>query len=317
MNATMDPVALGLAAGASVVFAVANNLQRGAASVVPVDAGGPVRLLLRLLRTPRWLLGSTLAVAALALHAVALGRGGVILVQSVLASGLVVALGMEALRERRSLHWRELTGACVLVAGVVLVLAWGRPAGGRPIGLRVQAVTFAVLLLVAAVGLVNSSARRHPNRAAVAMAAAAGGCFAVDAVFLKGVSNWLDDLDALPALTCMAGFAVASFLGNLLVQRAYQRAPLRVALPAVTAADPLAAFLIGLVILGETLRSGPVAITAVIVGLISIAAGIVLTTTSSPASSSRERASPPGVEQATPQIRTAPRTDGEAGHHGP
>jgi len=277
----MDPVALGLSAGASVVFAAANNLQRGAASAVPVEAGGPFRLLLRLLRTPRWLLGSTLALAALGLHAVALGRGGVILVQSVLASGLVVALGLEALRERRALRRRELVGACVLVAGVVLVLAVGRPAGGRPIGLGVQAVTFAALLLVAVTGLLNSSGRRHPHRAAVVMAAAAGGCFAVDAVFLKGVSNWLDDLDALPAVTCMAGFVIASFLGNLLVQRAYQRAPLRVALPAVTAADPLVAFVIGRVILGETLRSGPLVVIAVIGGLVGIAAGIVLTTTSS------------------------------------
>jgi len=117
MSAGMDPVALALAAGASVVFAVANNLQRGAAATVPVEAGGPFRLLLRLAGTPRWLLGSTLALAALALHAVALGRGGVILVQSVLASGLVVALGLEALHERRALRWREVTGACVLVAG--------------------------------------------------------------------------------------------------------------------------------------------------------------------------------------------------------
>ena len=280
MSAGMDPVALALAAGASVVFAVANNLQRGAAATVPVEAGGPFRLLLRLAGTPRWLLGSTLALAALALHAVALGRGGVILVQSVLASGLVVALGLEALHERRALRWREVTGACVLVAGVILVLAVGRPAGGRPIGLGVQAVTFAVLLLMVAAGLANSSGRRHRDRAAVVMAAAAGGCFAVDALFLKGVSNWLDDLDALPALTCMVGFVVASFLGNLLVQRAYQWAPLRVALPAVTAADPLVAFVIGRVVLGETLRSGASAVAAVIVGLIGIAVGIVLTTTS-------------------------------------
>jgi len=282
VHAALDPTALGLAAGASVVFAVANNLLRGAASVVPVDAGGPVRLLVRLLGTPRWLLGSALALAALALHAVALARGGVILVQSVLASGLIVALGLEAVSERRRPGRRELGGAFVLVAGVVLVLAWGRPAGGRPIGLRVQAMTSVVLLLFAAVGLLYSSARRHPTRAAVVMAAAAGACFAVDAVFLKGLSNSLDDLDALPVLTCVAGFAVASFLGNLLVQRAYQRAPLRVALPAVTAADPLTAFAIGRFLLGETLRSGPAAITAVTVGLVGIAVGIVLTTTSAP-----------------------------------
>ncbi len=48
----VDRLAIVLAAGAAVLFAVANNLQRGAASAVPLDAGGPVRLILRLVRTP-------------------------------------------------------------------------------------------------------------------------------------------------------------------------------------------------------------------------------------------------------------------------
>jgi drug/metabolite transporter (DMT)-like permease len=289
MNTTTDLVALSLAAGASMMFAAANNLQRSAAVEVPVDAGGPVRLLLRLLGTPRWLMGSAFALAALALHAVALARGGVILVQSVLSAGLVLALAVEAVRERRRLRPGEFLGACLLVTGVVLVLAGGRPAGGRPVGFSVQALALGVLLLVVAMGLTCSRVRSHPHRTATMMAAAAGACFAVDAVFLKGVSNWLYDMDALPALTCVAGFVVASFLGNLLVQRAYQRAPLRVVLPAMTAADPLAAFAVGHFILGESVQSGRLPVAAVVVGLVSIVAGIVMATTRVPSPVSKGR----------------------------
>src|SRR3954463_12023123 len=50
---------------AAVLFAVANNAQRHAASAVPQGRVGPVGLLLRLLRNPRWLAGRRAARLAL------------------------------------------------------------------------------------------------------------------------------------------------------------------------------------------------------------------------------------------------------------
>jgi len=275
----VDWPAIGYAAAAALVFAVANNLQRGAASVVPLEVGGPVRLLLRLLRAPRWLLGSLLAVAALGLHAVALARGGVILVQAVLATGLIAAVAIEAAQERVRLRGGELGGAAVLVAGVTLLLGWGRPGGGRPVNLTVQVVSGCVLVTVAALGLAASRLHHRVRLSAVVMGGAAGSCFALDAVFLKGAANWTADLDALPALISVVGFAVASVCGNLIVQRAFQRAPLRLVLPTVTAADPLSAFAIGRWLLHERLQGGAGSGAAVAVGLLAIVIGITLTTT--------------------------------------
>jgi drug/metabolite transporter (DMT)-like permease len=278
---TLDLPAVGYAALAALLFAAANNLQRGAASVVPMEVGGPIRLVLRLLRAPRWLLGSVLALGALGLHAVALARGGVILVQAILAAGLIVALGIEAAQERRWMHRWEVIGAILLIGGVTALLGWGRPGGGRPVDVTVQAVTAAVLLAVGGIGLFGSRLHHWTRTSAILMGAAAGGCFAVDAVFLKGVANNADDLDALPALISLAGFAVASLIGNLVVQRAYQRAPLRLVLPAVTAADPLAAFLVGRWVLDERLQGGAGSSLAVGLGLVGMAVGITLTTTGS------------------------------------
>jgi hypothetical protein len=42
MTSDIDLAAVGCAVGASLLFTVANNLQRGAASAVPLEAGGPV-----------------------------------------------------------------------------------------------------------------------------------------------------------------------------------------------------------------------------------------------------------------------------------
>jgi hypothetical protein len=282
-----------LAIAAAVVFAAANNLQRGAASVVPLEAGGPVRLVLRLLRAPRWLFGSTLAVLALGLHALALQHGGVILVQSLLAAGLVIALGIEAAQERRRMRTGEAVGSVLLVAGVVLLLGFGRPGGGRSVGLNEQMVAAGALLAVAAVGLVGFRLHSRIRLSALVMGGAAGACFALDAVFLKGVADYVGDLDAVPALLDLAGFAAASAVGNLIVQRAYQLAPLRFVLPAVTAGDPLAAFAVGKLVLHESLQGGAWANLAVTGGLTAMAIGIVITTTAS---------SPPVRAAVTPAV---------------
>jgi drug/metabolite transporter (DMT)-like permease len=270
-----------LAILAAVVFAVANTLQRGAASVVPLEAGGPVRLVIRLLRAPRWLAGAGLAMLALLLHALALRRGSVIVVQSLLAAGLVVALGLEAAVERRRPRSAEVLGSALLVAGVVLVLAVGRPGGGSSVGTQEQLITAAVLLGLALTAFIGFRLHHRLRLSALVMGATAGACFAVDAVFLKGFAGNLVDLDAVPTVLDLAGFAAASALGNLVVQRGYQLAPLRFVLPAVTAGDPLAAFVIGKLVLGEHLQGGPWATTAVTAGLIAMATGITVTTTAS------------------------------------
>lgn len=285
----IDWPAIGYAAAAALVFAVANNLQRGAASVVPLEVGGPVRLVLRLFTRPRWLLGSTLALVALGLHAVALARGGVILVQAVLATGLIAAVVIEAAQERTWLRGGELGGAVILVLGVTLLLGWGRPGGGRPVDLSVQLIAASALAVVAGIGLAASRPHHRVRLSAVVMGGAAGACFALDAMFLKGVANWTGDLDALPAVISLAGFTVASVLGNLIVQRAFQRAPLRLVLPTVTAADPVAAFVIGWLLLHERLEGGAGSGTAVAVGLTAIVVGIGLTTTRGRTAVERDR----------------------------
>lgn len=275
----VDWPAIGCAAGAALVFAVANNLQRGAASVIPLEVGGPVRLVLRLLTKPRWLLGSFLAFAALGLHAVALARGGVILVQAVLATGLIAAVVIEAAKERTWLRGGELGGAVVLVAGVTLLLRWGHPGDGDPVNVKTQLVAAAGLAMVAGIGLAASRLHHQVRMSAVVMGGAAGACFALDAMFLKGVATRAHNLEVLPVLINLIGFGVASLLGNLIVQRAFQRAPLRLVLPTVTAADPVSAFLIGRLLLQERLDGGAGSQTAVGIGLMAIVAGIALTTT--------------------------------------
>jgi hypothetical protein len=281
VTSELDFPAVVLAMASALIFAVANNLQRGAASVVPLEVGGPIRLVLRLFRAPLWLFGSLLAVGALGLHAVALGRGGVIVVQAVMAAGLIAALAIEAFQEHRRMRPNELGGSVLLVAGVTMVLGWGRPGSGRPVDLRAQLLAGLLVLLVGGFGLVVARRWHHLRFAAVVMGGCGGACYALDAVFLKGLANSADDLDLLPVAVNLGGFLVASSLGNLVVQRGFQVAPLRLVLPAVTAGDPLVAFAVGRWLLNERLQGGAWATGAVTAGLVAIAVGIVVTTSGS------------------------------------
>src|SRR4051795_8407259 len=207
------PVAGGLVA--AVLFAVANNAQRRAASAVPQGHVGPVGLLLRLLRNPRWLAGSSGAVLALLVQAWALSQGGVILVQGVIASTLVWSLALECLVERRRPTATQTAGAALVAIGISVLVLIGRPgAGGEFHSLGRAAVVWAVVGVVGGGALLMSRYRPRGRRTAVVMGAAAGICFALDAVFLRGLTAALSPYDRIGVPINLAGFAVASVLGN-------------------------------------------------------------------------------------------------------
>jgi drug/metabolite transporter (DMT)-like permease len=275
-TSTALPVLGGLVA--ALLFAVANNVQRHAAKSVPHGHVGPVGLLLRLLRNPRWLIGSGCAVLGLLVQTWALSRGGVILVQAVVASTLVFSLALESVVERRWPAPSQLAGAVLVAVGISLLVLVGKPgAGGAFHSLGRIAIVFAVLAAVGGGALLTSHRRPKGRRTAIVMGAAAGACFALDAVFLRGLTVALSPLDAVGLVISVAGFAVASLLGNLVIQRGFQMAPLRHVLPAMAAAEPVTAFLCGRYVFGEHLQTGVTGALGVGGGLVLMVCGVVLT----------------------------------------
>jgi len=131
------------------------------------------------------------------------------------------------------------------------------------------------------------SRRRVGDRWGARLLAAAGGaCFAVDAVFLQRLATLGDTvlqarLAVLPGSSVLAAaldlgaFVTASLIGTVAVQRAYQVAPLVVVQPALAAAEPVTAFLVGLVVLHEGVRGGTAGRVLLVAGLVSLVAGIV------------------------------------------
>lgn len=273
------------AVASAALFALTTNLQREAASTVPVEAGGPLRLIRRLLVDRRWLFAGGIGVVALGLHAVALSHGGVLVVQSVMTLGLVLALSLEARRDRRRLLRRELAGAVLIGLGVVAVVAVSHPAQD-PATVRTGLVVAAcsAVVLVALVLVVRSRRVVGGTAHARALAASAGACFAVDAVFLQRAAaghavaassaGW-SVTTLLPVALGICGFLAASAVGGLAVQRAYQVAPLRCVQPAVAAAEPVTALAVGVAVLHEGVRWGLPGFVLLVAGIAAIVAGIV------------------------------------------
>ncbi|MCT9083253.1 hypothetical protein N4G65_43045, partial [Streptomyces fulvoviolaceus] len=72
------------------------------------------------------------------------------------------------------------------------------------------------------------------------------------------------------------GVLVLGVTGLILVQSAFETAPLRMSLPALTAAQPLAGIICGVGFLGDRLHTDAVALTWQALGLAAVVTGIVL-----------------------------------------
>jgi drug/metabolite transporter (DMT)-like permease len=123
-------LALGLiaAAAASVAFNVGIVLQAADARREPAEEGLRLSLLTHLARRRRWIVGLLLGAVGFGLQVVALSLAPFVVVQPVLAAGLLLMLylGVRMLGER--VGWAEVAGVIGITAGIGL-LAWGTPAG--------------------------------------------------------------------------------------------------------------------------------------------------------------------------------------------
>ncbi len=269
----MTTVALALAA--ALCFAGSSVLQHAAASSPAAPCGGAaaLRLVGHLLGRPLWLLGGLVGAAGLALHALALRGGQIVLVQPLLASGLVLALLLGALSERTPPGAAQWRAAGCTGAGLAVFLLTARPAAGAATGRAgvLAAGTAGALALAAGARLAARRGRtRHP---ALLLGAAAGAGFGVGGVLLKQVvgtpvgqlaQTWP------PYALLVVGAVAVSF-----AQWAYQAGPLVECLPTMTVLEPLVAVALGSAGFGEALARSPAARLGQVAGLVLLTGGVV------------------------------------------
>ncbi|MBC9715416.1 DMT family transporter [Streptomyces sp. TRM66268-LWL] len=267
------------ALGAACCLGFGFVLQQSAARSAPLGDFLSPRLLLDLVRMPRWLAGIALMSGGTALGAVALSWGEMSLVEPLLATHLLFAMALVRRLTGQRLGRQGWGGLLLLAGGVSAFLIAGHPEGsGASVSpLRHWLVVGAVL---AAALALTAFARRFRLGVGPALLGAAGGLLygLQDALTRTSGQLVVGERGVLGLLTAWQpyGVLVLGLAGLLLVQSAFEMAPLRSSLPALTAAQPLAGIVCGVGFLGDRLRTDAAALTVQAAGLLAIVAGIVL-----------------------------------------
>lgn len=252
--------------------------QQRVAATAPESDSLSLRLLRDLVVQPRWLLGMGTMVLGQVLGAYAFSLGEVALVEPLLALNLLVALAVARRGSGCRIRRREWAGALALAAGCVLFLLAARPeaATSATAGAQRRWATIGAVLGLAAI-LLAEGRRREGRGRAVLLAGAAGTLYGLQDCLTRWCSLLLDD--GLRALVLrwqpylLVGVAV---VGLVAVQSAFGAAPLRVSLPVVNAAEPLAGIAVGLGVLGGQVALSPPAVVGELAGLVAMVAGATL-----------------------------------------
>jgi hypothetical protein len=257
---------------AAVLFAVGAVLQHEAASASGSGKGPDLR---QLITRPAWLAGQSATATGTLLQVLALGLAPVAIVQPLLAAGLVVALGMRAMRTRCVPTPTEVVGAVLTVGGLAVFLVAAKPRRGAPHHLPHPVAVIGIA--VVAVLLVLGTARLKRGVAGALACGCAGGIAAgVAAVLISIALRILHTQGLVHVLSSSAlwGALVVAVVAQLGAQQAYARGSLSWSMPALVLLDPLAAIPAARFLLGERLEPGHAVVWAP-AGLVA-AIGVVL-----------------------------------------
>ncbi|GGZ68876.1 MULTISPECIES: DMT family transporter [Streptomyces rochei group] len=274
----MSVLVLVLAVGAACCLGFGFVLQQNAAQRAPLGDFLSPRLLLDLVRVPRWLAGMGLMVAGMALGAVALGGGELTLVEPLLATNLLFALALSRAQTGRPLGRQGWGGLVLLAGGVTAFIVAGEPRGGSAVSDPVRHWLLIGVMLGLAVLLTACAGRARLTWGPTLLALAAGLIYGVQDALTRISGRRFSAGGPAELLTGWQPYAVVvlGVTGLILVQSAFETAPLRRSLPALTAAQPLAGIACGVGFLGDRLRTGPGALAWEAGGLVAVVAGIVL-----------------------------------------
>lgn len=287
-------IAAALAVAAALMVGIGDVIQQRSAQQVTDQPVGTLALFRRLLRDRQWWTGSLVAGAGFGFQAAALGFGSVVLVQALLVTSLLFALLISArVNHRRITAWQALW-AVLLAAAVAVVVTVGDPQEGTPRG-SLHTWTIVALVMGPALILCVIGARMFPGAvAALSLGLMSGALWGLFSVLTKGVVDQLDHgIPALLRIPEVYVWVVVAIAATAWEQSAFRAGPLTASLPAVTVAEPVVGSVLGVTVLGETLRTNDVGLVALGVSVAVMAAATVAL------AHSQATATPPAGEKIT------------------
>jgi drug/metabolite transporter (DMT)-like permease len=266
-----------LAVVASVLFALGTVLQQKGTMSTEAGENDP-RFLVQVLRHPVWIAGAVLMATGWVIQAMALDRAALVVVQSLTALQLVIALPLGALLTDQRIGKREVSGAGLTLVGIVLFIGAGQPQGGTSHPSATAWWVACVVIFGLVAGLCLVGVRFSSAAKALTLGAAAGLGFGLQAAVTKtfvtevggGVfsllSSWSVYVLILSALT---GFA--------LQQTALKTGVLAPAMASASSVTLFTSVVLGIAVYGETIsKSGVAHSSSAYAGLLIAIAGIAV-----------------------------------------
>ncbi|MGB8960523.1 MAG: DMT family transporter [Pseudonocardiaceae bacterium] len=267
---------------AALLVAIGEVIQQRSAATAPPEHNLSIRLLVWLVRRPRWLAGVASSTGGNAVFAVAVGFASLALVEALFVVRLLFALVLAALWGRHRVPARDLAGSLAITVGLVAFIVVAQPHSGPEAVSDLHWILGGGCVLTLALVLTVIAKGSPPARKAALLGAAAGSLFGLQASVTQSAVHVLKHQGLVALLMTWHGYAViaVALLGMLLVQSAFEAAPLPASYPAVVTAELIVGVAVGVFVLNGTLRLGTVAIIATAVSLLVMIGGIYLLTTS-------------------------------------
>ncbi len=271
------PIAVIAALASAFCFALAGALQHREALDVGSCGVADVRLLWNLGRRPLWLLGVGCDLLSMALHVFALSLATLAVVQPLGVTGIVFAIPLAAMLNKRRIRGLDLAAAGAVVLGLVVLLQ-ALPTSHHvrvpSVGLVVPA-SLGVLVVVAGATVIAHFCPGRPR--AILLAAGAGTAFGLTAVLVRALIVLSRHVGTAPTVVAVSVCITFVGLGGyLLLQSAYRAGHFAASLATSTVVNPIVAVLAGSLLLHEALPRNP--LTLVVIGLatVLVCAGIGL-----------------------------------------
>ncbi|MEU9959578.1 DMT family transporter [Streptomyces sp. NPDC050982] len=293
MSATLVAVVLSLFS--AVAYAAAAVAQQRLAARTP-DSG-----VLRLLGSAAWWWSVGLNASAALLHVAALKYGPLTLVQPLGALTLVAAVPLGARMAGRRVALVEWRGTALTLAGLAALLVTA--SGPAPDDVLSLPQALAVAGTTAAlIGVLAGRGTRPGLRHATASGFASGVASALTQTVTVAATDRSESL--LSGQVIVVALLVAAFAaGGLLLSQTAYKGGLGAPLAVVTLANPIAAAVIGLSLLGERLQGGAAGLLLALAGAAVAAWGVVTLSRATPA--------PSAVGSPTAEPPTEPSPDEE------
>lgn len=242
---------------AALANALSLTMQHVASTSGPVRAKG-WRLVTYLAGNPLWLLGWICLFAAFILQGLALHLGLLSVVQTLLVTELVFGLVLRKVWIRQQVRPTAWAAAAVTCAAMGVFLAVTEPRGGNPEPTSGAWASSIVACVIVAGVLSLAGTRGTPSWRAACFAVASGVTWALEATFIKALTDILAAAGVGGAFTHWPLYAVIAggVVGNLLMQVALHVGPLKISQPLMVIVDPIVAIGLAVHLFGEHFIGG-------------------------------------------------------------